>query len=325
MGAFGSTKPYIHVPVNTSSIGSDQKIYCVIFTGILKSGSASGMALANLGGIDVSWATPEPSGTELYINGIRYSGSTTYNKNAWNLYAIRFTSGVSVPADLKIGLNSSSNWIADNISVFTKNITATDIGNIYKEYFGTVPVQVVDSHPEPFVGTVSEDPGNPFKSSILALDSELSNGQTTFQPLVGQSGFHAFSLCPRLASTSDSGNWVLTGTSPNFVYTFGSNRDNQKVDNIEPDLNDLILLKNQTTLSQNGIYLVSAKTSTSLSLTKQTNPTNNHLVFVKNGFINKNYYFIKTSSNTYINSVVQRKIGHYDKIGFQVMRTFTVS
>jgi hypothetical protein len=325
LGAFGSTKPYIHVPVNTSSIGSDQKIYCVIFTGILKSGFASGMALANLGGIDVSWATPEPSGTELYINGIRYNSSETYNKNAWNLYAIRFTSGVSVPADLKIGLNSSSNWIADNISVFTKNITSTDIGNIYKEYFGTVPTKVVDGHPEPFVGTVSEDPGNPFKSSILALDSELSNGQTTFQPLVGQSGFHAFSLCPRLASTSDSGNWVLTGTSPNFVYTFGSNRDNQKVDNIEPDLNDLILLKNQTTLSQNGIYLVSAKTSTSLSLTKQTNPTNNHLVFVKNGFINKNYYFIKTSSNTYINSVVQRKIGHYDKIGFQVMRTFTVS
>jgi hypothetical protein len=324
LGSFSSTKPYIHVPVNTSSIGSEQKIYCVMFTGILKSGNASGMALVNLGGIDVSWTTPEPSGTELYINGVRYSSSETYNKNAWNLYAIKFTSGVNIPSDLKIGLNSSSNWVADNISVFTKNITGSDIAKIYKEYFGTVPTKVVDSHPEPFIGTVSEDPEDPFKSSILILDSELSNGQTIFQPLIGQSGFYAFSLCPRLASTSDSGNWVLTGTSPNFVYTFGSNRDNQKVDNIEPDLNDLILLKNQTTSSQNGIYLVSAKTNTSLSLTKQTNPNTNNLVFVKDGFVNKNYYFIRTSSNTYINSVIQRKIGSYDKNGFQITRTIPV-
>lgn len=324
VGTFHNTKPYIQVPIDTSSIGSDEKIYCVMFTGILKSGASSGMALASLGGISVSWSTPEPIGVELYINGSRYSNSETYNQNAWNLYAIKFISGVNVPNDLKIGFNSSSNWIADNISVFTNNISSSDIGKIYKEYFGTIPTKVVDEHPQPFTGSIAEDPEDPFKSSMVLLDSELSNGSTTFQPLIGQSGFHQLSVSPRLASTSDSGNWVLAGTSPNFVYTFGSNRDNQKVDNIEPDLNDLILLKNQTTASQNGIYRVTAKAATSLTLVKQTNPLNNNLVFVRDGFINKNYYFKKSSDNTYANSVVQRKVGSYDKSGHRVMLTVTV-
>jgi hypothetical protein len=361
LGSFSSTKPYIHVPVNTSSIGSEEKIYCVMFTGILKSGNASGMALVNLGGIDVSWTTPEPSGTELYINGIRYNESETYNQNSWNLYAIKFTPGVDIPSNLTIGLNSDSNWVADNISVFTSDISPLNISKIYKEYFGTVPVKVVDGYPESFFGAIPEgaltqettvdgggsltytptstvDGGSsivdftgsidgqitPQKTSVIILDSELSNGQTIFQPLIGQSGFYAISLCPRLASTSDSGNWTLTGTSPNFTYTFGSNRDNQKVDNIEPNLNDLILLKNQTTASQNGIYRVTGKTTTSLTLVKQANPVVNNLIFVRDGFINKNYYFKRTSSNTYENSVVQRKIGNYDKNGAQITRTISV-
>jgi hypothetical protein len=361
VGSFHNTNPYIQVPIDTSSIGSAEKIYCVIFTGILKSGLASGMALANLGGVDVSWATPEPSGVELYINGVRYSGSETYNQNAWNLYAIKFTSGINIPDDLKIGFNSSSNWIADNISVFTSDISPLNIGKIYKEYFGTVPVKVVDGYPESFFGVIPEgaltqettvDGGGSLtytptstvdggasivdftgsidgqialqKTSVIILDSELSNGQTMFQPLIGQSGFYAISLCPRLASTSDSGNWVLSGTSPNFIYTFGANRDNQKVDNIEPDLNDLILLKNQTTTSQNGIYKVTGKTTTSLTLVKQANPVVNNLIFVRDGFINKNYYFKRTSSNTYVNSVVQRKVGSYDKNGHRAMITIPV-
>jgi hypothetical protein len=361
VGTFHNTKPYIQVPIDTSSIGSDEKIYCVMFTGILKSGASSGMALASLGGISVSWSNPEPPGIELYINGIRYNESETYNQNSWNLYAIKFTSGVDIPSNLTIGLNSDSNWVADNISVFTSDISPLNISNIYKEYFGTVPVKVVDGYPESFFGVIPEgaltqettvDGGGsltytptstvdggasivdftgsidgqmaPQKTSVIILDSELSNGQTMFQPLIGQSGFYAISLCPRLASTSDSGNWTLTGTSPNFTYTFGSNRDNQKVDNIEPNLNDLILLKNQTTASQNGIYRVTGKTTTSLTLVKQANPVVNNLIFVRDGFINKNYYFKRTSSNTYENSVVQRKVGSYDKSGHRVMFTVTV-
>lgn len=361
VGEFHNTKPYIQVPIDTSSIGLAEKIYCVMFTGILKSGPESTMNLVSLGGTDVSWSNPEPPGIELYINGIRYNESETYNQNSWNLYAIKFTSGVDIPSNLTIGLNSDSNWVADNISVFTSDISPLNISNIYKEYFGTVPVKVVDGYPESFFGVIPEgaltqettvDGGGsltytptstvdggasivdftgsidgqiaPQKTSVIILDSELSNGQTMFQPLIGQSGFYAISLCPRLASTSDSGNWTLTGTSPNLTYTFGSNRDNQKVDNIEPNLNDLILLKNQTTTSQNGIYRVTGKTTTSLTLVKQANPVVNNLIFVRDGFINKNYYFKRTSSNTYENSVVQRKIGHYDKNGAQITRTISV-
>jgi hypothetical protein len=305
-----------------------------MFTGILKSGLSSGMKLADIGGINVSWSTPEPTGVELYINGIRYNESETYNQNSWNLYAIKFNSGVSIPNNLRIGFGSDSFWIADNISVFTNDISASDIGKIYKEYFGTIPTKVVAGYPEPFTGSISEDPEDPFKSSILILDSELSNGSTTFQPLIGQEGFYDINLCPRLASTSDNGNWVLTGTGPTLRYSF-TNLDNEKIDNIQPSINDLILLKNQSNVSQNGIYRVTSsfrllpnntvKGSTYfLNLLKQSDPPVNSLIFVRDGFVNKNYYFKRTSSNEYINSVVQRKTGSYDKLGHAIMVTVPV-
>ena len=83
-------------------------------------------------------------------------------------------------------------------------------------------------------------------------------------------------------------------------------------DGITGDEGDIIFLWNQSTASQNGIYLITAKTSTALTLVKQADPTNGNLVFVRGGNSNKNYYFQK-NSNTYTRQVIQPKIVSYDR------------
>lgn len=325
VGEFYGTYPYVKIPFNTSGISSpDEKIYLVMFTGILKSGSKENMNLLKIGSTQVSWATPEPSGVELYINGSRYSESTNYNQKTWNLYAVKFTSGVTIPQDIEIGYGVGSGWVVDNLSVFTTNVTSSDIGKMYKEYFGTIPTKVVDGHPEPFIGSISEDPLNPFDTSMLLLDSEKSNGNVVYQPLVGQEGFYSYSISPRLASTVNIPIVYVSGNV--YSYTFNLNRDSQKIDNVEPAVGDVILLKDQINTTQNGIYIVTAKTTTSMQFTKQTDPPNKYLVFVKEGFVNKNYYFQRNSTtDTYSNSVVQRKVSAYDKNGYSSITTVTVT
>ena len=76
-------------------------------------------------------------------------------------------------------------------------------------------------------------------------------------------------------------------------------------------------MKNQTTTSQNGLYLVSAKSTTAFTLVKQTNPTNSYVVPVKFGKINKDKYFKYTSStNTYSETDIQKKAIVYSKNGY---------
>jgi hypothetical protein len=80
-------------------------------------------------------------------------------------------------------------------------------------------------------------------------------------------------------------------------------------------LNDYILLKNQTTPSQNGIYQVSsvvysgAPSQLHFVLTKQTALSDGTVVFVKEGWQNRSTYYLKStvSSNQSFGQIITQK------------------
>jgi hypothetical protein len=303
--------PYAMIPFNVRDISSTNptnKIYCVMFTGIPYTGTASNIKVLKIGSVEISLGSPEPSGVEFYINGLRYDSGTTYDFSTATHFIVKFTAGVSTPADIYFGFNSTASFFLDNISVFTKNLSTNEIAELYAKFFSSFPTKVIAGYSSFIVGSINKS--IPYPGAINLNDREVSDGAKKYQPLFSQTGFHPLSSCPNLASTANLGIVSVSGST--FSFTFGINRDLIKMDNTEILLNDLILLKNQSTASQNGIYLITAKTSTALTLVKQADPTNGNLVFVRGGNSNKNYYFQK-NSNTYTRQVIQPKIVSYDR------------
>ena len=279
-----------------------------MFTGIPYTGTASNIKVLKIGSVEISLGSPEPSGVEFYINGLRYDSGTTYDFSTATHFIVKFTAGVSTPADIYFGFNSTASFFLDNISVFTKNLSTNEIAELYAKFFSSFPTKVIAGYSSFIVGSINKS--IPYPGAINLNDREVSDGAKKYQPLFSQTGFHPLSSCPNLASTANLGIVSVSGST--FSFTFGINRDLIKMDNTEILLNDLILLKNQSTASQNGIYLITAKTSTALTLVKQADPTNGNLVFVRGGNSNKNYYFQK-NSNTYTRQVIQPKIVSYDR------------
>ena len=303
--------PYAMIPFSVKDISATNptnKIYCVMFTGIPYTGTVSNIKVLKIGSVEISLGSPEPSGVEFYINGLRYDSGTTYDFSTATHFIVKFTAGVSTPADIYFGFNSTASFFLDNISVFTKNLSTNEIAELYAKFFSSFPTKVIAGHPSFIVGSINKS--IPYLGAINLNDREVSDGSKKYQPLFSQTGFHPLSSCPNLASTANLGIVSVSGST--FSFTFGINKDLIKMDNTEILLNDLILLKNQSTASQNGIYLITAKTATALTLVKQADPTNGNLVFVKGGNSNKNYYFQK-NSNTYTKQVIQPKIVSYDK------------
>jgi hypothetical protein len=243
----------------------------------------------------------------MYVNGTRWSSGGTYNQSLWNNYCIKFTSGIAYDSDIFFGF-SGSGWTIDNLSVIMSNVSATKINELYTKMFGQ---------------QINRFPDNQSSSyfNLLIGDREFSDGQITYQPLSDQSGFLSRSLCPRLASTSNVAITSVGGSATNFVINYNGNRDLISIDGFEILNEDRVLLKNQLTATNNGIYLVTSKSTTQLFVTKQTAVADNTIVYVISGNENKNYYF-KKSSNSYTKTQTQKKIVSYDNSsGFSVMVT----
>jgi hypothetical protein len=121
------------------------------------------------------------------------------------------------------------------------------------------------------------------------------------------------SSCPIAASTVNLAISLVSGSNYKFVYN--GNRDLIKIDGHEITTGDRVLLKNQSTASLNGIYLVTSKSTVEILLTKQTTVADNTIIFVTSGNENKNYYFKKVG-NVYTKTQTQKKVVFYDKLGF---------
>jgi hypothetical protein len=298
-----SVNPYVKIPCDVLTISNGTpEIFEVMFVARHVSGTASNIELlrtpAATPTYTVTLATPEPSGVELYINGVRYSSGTTYNFSNWNHFCIKFTSGIPYDSDLLMGYSGAA-WLLDNVSVILTDIDSTKINYFYKSYFGQPSERVPVGQSSSYM-------------NFVLKDSELSDGVYLYQPLTGQTSFLSRSICPRLSSTE---NVSLTSSGSDWKITYGSNRDLLKLDQVEMLLNDYVLLKNQTTASQNGIYQVTnVSNSGYYLLTKQTAASDGTVVFVRQGWQNNNTYYLKStvsSNQSFAQTVVQKKYVSY--------------
>lgn len=301
VGTHGSRTPYLKLPCNALTITTDStpKIYAVFFNARKIEGASSDMELLRTSSYTVNWTTPEPTGVQMYVNGSRWSSGGTYNQSLWNNYCIKFTSGIPYDSNIFFGY-SGSGWTIDNISVVLDDVTPVKILELFSKMFGFESARYPDNQLD-----------NVF--NIVIGDKEYSDGEFIYQPLNNQVGFLSRSLCPTAASTVNLAISVVSGSNYRFVYN--GNRDLIKIDGHEVATGDRILLKNQSTASLNGIYLVTSKSTTEILLTKQTNVADNTIIFVTSGNENKNYYFKKVG-NVYTKTQTQKKVVFYDKLGF---------
>lgn len=306
VGTHDSKTPYVKIPFDVKGITADAttKIYNVMFSG-KGIGDTATMELFRTTGIEVTTADPEDTGIEVYINGQRYSSLATYDFSAWNYYSIVFTNGIPYNSNLFFGY-AGSGWLVDNIVVLTSK--PEDQEFMYNLLFSTYATRVPDGSPGSF-------------RNILISDSELSDGRNIFQPLPGQLSFLAFSSCPRLASTV---NIPIVSSSTKWHIIYNSNRDLLKIDDTEIVAGDILLLKNQGTASQNGIYTVDSIDTAKAVLTKITSPSDGSVVFIKGGKENKSYYYLK-SGNSYTKTITQKKYVAYNEVQASILATVNAS
>jgi hypothetical protein len=196
---------------------------------------------------------------------------------------------------------AGASWLLDNLSVILTDLSALRIKYFYESYFvspaNRVPVDQSSSY-----------------INFLLNDTETSDGTHIYQRLGNQTSFLSRSLCPRLSSTDNVAITFVSGS--NWRLNYGSNKDLLKLDQVEMRLNDYVLLKNQTTASQNGIYQVTdVATKGSYVLTKQTTLSDGAVVFVIQGSQNGNSYYLKStvsSNQSFTQTVTQKKYVSYN-------------
>jgi hypothetical protein len=308
VGGHGFYNPYLKIPFNVRTVTDtlSSKIYAIMFVGRHISGSPSSIEFLNIDGNTITWGTPEPSGVEMYINGARYSGSTTYDLDAWNHYCIKFTSGIDYDNDINFG-QSGSGWLVDNISVILHDINSSKIDSLYETYFGESAQRVPTNQDDEFL-------------NIMISDSELSDGAFIYQPLASQSSVLDRYLCPNLATSYDIDISLEVSPADTYRMTFGSNLNLLKIDGVELQVGTLVLFKNQSTASENGIYEVVTRESTFILFEKQASLSDGSVIFIKDGNENKNYYYLK-DGNSYSKTITQKKVVSYNDVSASITAT----
>lgn len=295
VGEHNSKTPYIKIPFDVKGINTDltTKIYTIMFSakGV---GNTALIEFFRTTGIQVTTADPEDTGIHVYINGQRYNESLTYDYSNWNYYSIVFVNGIPYNSNLFFGYTGSG-WLIDNIVVLTSK--PEDHEFMYNLLFSTYATRVPDGSPGSF-------------RNIIISDSQASDGKNIFQPLPGQLSFYPYSSCPRLASTV---NIPIISSLGKWVIIYNSNRNLLKIDDSEIVVGDIILLKNQASASQNGIYTVDSIDTAKAVLTKITLPTDGSVIFIKGGNQNRSYYYLK-SGTSYTKTITQKKYVAYNKV-----------
>lgn len=314
-----SVNPYVKIPCDVLTISNTTpKIYEVMFVARHVSGTASQVELLRTAETSpshtITLGSPEPSGVQLYINGERYSSGATYDFSAWNHFCIKFTSGIEYNSNLFMGYTGAS-WLLDNLSVVLTDLSASRINYFYESYFGVAADRVPVGQSSSYM-------------NFVLNDTETSDGTHIYQRLGNQTSFLSRSLCPRLSSTANVAIAYVSGS--NWRLNYADNRDLLKIDQVEIVLNDYILLKNQSTSSQNGIYQVTSIVNTGppsqrhYVLTKQTALSDGTVVFVREGWQNRSTYYLKStvsSNESFSQTVTQKKFVAYNSSTVNVLAT----
>ena len=305
IGTHGSTNPYIKIPFSTSGINSpsNPKIQTIMFDARHISGTESNVEFFRTPETSpthiVTIGSLETTGVEVLVNGIEHT-SQTYNWDAWNHVTIRIPDGIDYESELFFGY-SGSGWSIDNLNIFTEYLDNQKVQYLYKSYFSSQGIRVPEETAQTSTTFIN----------MLITDSELSDSKTVYQPLTGQNSFLSETISPSLASTKNVSIVNVSGSTWDLNYN--TDRNLLKIDDVQIKQNDLILLKDQLTPSQNGIYLVSSINALKAVLIKQTTPSDGSVIFIRDGNENKNYYFLK-NLNSYSKTIVQKKVISYNDV-----------
>ena len=322
-------KPYIKIPFNGITISNNllnKKITGVSFSAIINESNYVSENPSILLKIDNTVITDSSilisnNDFTVFLNGQNLHNESgvqqiEYKKFIWNHYSIKFNTPIIFTSDTKdviFGNNeevTGSGWNIDNICIFGNNVSDENIKTIYNRYFSEKIYKVGE------VLSIKD---------IKLNDSEVSgpgpSGKTyKYQLLNGQSSFYKNPI--DYCSISNHA-LVRSGLTNDYVINTGTDKDLLKIDpNITINLGystigSLVLLKNQITTLENGIYIIKSINNTTapyqLTLTKIYTPSQTGEIFYINlGRNNKNKFFIYKTSG-YEQAIVQQKaIGYVE-------------
>lgn len=250
------------------------------------------------------------SGT-IYINGS--SASPTITPGRWQHVVVVFSTQVQVTASkypvIILGSKTqTSGFYIDELMTFDQpSMSSTQVGYINKIYKGINTVQIGKGT---YVNTSDK--------AFALYDSEIGTSQI-YQPLSGQTSV----ATPANFATTKEFPRALTASGSNFTFSAGATLQTLSVDGTIIDTGDIVLLKNQGTVSQNGIFTVgTVAKNTTVTLTRISAPVGT-LVYIKEGLQNEGAYYYHSATNVWTKTYALDKIIAYStpKAGISISNT----
>jgi hypothetical protein len=229
-------------------------------------------------------------GGTAWVNG---STSNSFTAGVWTHIVVAFNARMIVAESTNVDIvfghaTNKSDFYLDEILTLdgaVGDITLTEVTMINNLYKGAYKLAV--------------DPSG--SNEIIFYDSEISNNTEIYQPMSVPTTQTALLVDVDLASRI---NEPFTGTTGNLTIT-DPTTNQLLIDGTYIQDGDRVLLKNQSTSSQNGIFIVgftygdanNPSKITTLTLTRQTNPSVGSVVYVKDGVTNKGTHWVSTSTH----------------------------
>lgn len=247
--------------------------------------------------ITTSANTMYATGGSFWVDGLA-NNSFTYGE--WHQITVAFNARKLVTetsnVDIVFGSESgSADFYLDEITTLdgaTGSISLSGdnlVSTIFHLYNGTY-TNVVNSR------TTTGSQYN----ELNFYDSEISNDTEIYQPMAVPVTQTALLVDVDLASYS---NKTASGTTGNLTITY-TGVLSMLIDGTYMQDGDRILLKNQATLAQNGIFTVTLNYDTvddtkinTITLTRQSGVSTGSTVYVKDGVVNKGTHWTSTTTN----------------------------
>lgn len=240
------------------------------------------------------------------VNGSSLASTQAITANRWQHVVVVFGTQVQVTASkypvIILGSKTqTSSFYLDELMTFDNpSMTATEIGYINKIYKGTNTVQVGKGT---YVNSVDK--------AFAIYDNEIGTSPM-YQPISGQTSV----ATPVNFASTKAFPRTLTGTTGNLTFPAGATLQTLSLDGTIIDAGDRILLKNQSTTSQNGIFTVIGPVAknTTVTLSRVSAPVGT-LVYVKEGLQNEGAYYYHSSTDVWTKTYALDKIVSYSSVG----------
>lgn len=235
------------------------------------------------------------SNATVYVNG---SASNQIVYGVWQYITLVFSNrmvvGENTNVDITFGSQSlKSDFYIDELMTLDGSITASDISMFFDLYKGNYKASANNTNTNTAITN----------NEVIFYDSEISNNSEIYQPMDIPIAQTALLVDVDLASRIDE---PFSGTTGNLTIT-NPTLNQLLIDGTYIQDGDRILLKNQSTTTQNGIFVatftygdaLNPSKITLLTLTRQTpNPSTGSVVYVKDGVTNKGTHWVSTSGHT---------------------------